>query len=220
MISAVIFDMDGLMTDTERLFIDLWCQVLREQGMEEHRDVVTHCIGLDHEKTRQFVRRTLGEDFDYLSVLMEVGRRSKAYCEENGVPVKPGLYQLMDYLDEHRIPYAVATSTKGENARFRLDNIGVLSQLSGLITGDMVVSGKPDPEIFTLAAKALETPPAHCLVLEDSPHGILAAHRAGCQPMMIPDLKEPGEETLPLLFAQGKTLLDVIPVLEENAVCG
>lgn len=139
---------------------------------------------------------------------------------KTGVPVKPGLYQLLDYLDEHRIPYAVATSTKGENARFRLDNIGVLSRLSGLITGDMVVSGKPDPEIFTLAAKALETPPAHCLVLEDSPHGILAAHRAGCQPMMIPDLKEPGEETLPLLFAQGKTLLDVIPVLEENAVCG
>lgn len=130
------------------------------------------------------------------------------------------MYQLLDYLDEHRIPYAVATSTKGENARFRLDNIGVLSRLSGLITGDMVVSGKPDPEIFTLAAKALETPPAHCLVLEDSPHGILAAHRAGCQPMMIPDLKEPEEETLSLLFAQGKTLLDVIPVLEENAVCG
>ena len=218
MISGVIFDMDGLMTDTERLYIDLWCQILRERGMEEHRDVVTRCIGMDHGKTRAYIKETLGEDFDYLSVLGEAGKRSDAYCQAHGVPVKPGLYELLDYLDQEKIPYAVATSSRGEGARSKLRQIGVLSRLHGLITGDMVEKGKPDPEIFLRAAETLHLPPEHCLVLEDSPHGILAAYKAGCLPMMIPDLWAPDEETQSMLYARGETLLDVIPVLKGQAI--
>ena len=216
MIAGVIFDMDGLMTDTERLYIDLWCQILREQGMEEHREVVTRCIGMDHGKMRAYIKNTLGEDFDYLSVLGEVGKRSERYCRENGIPVKPGLYELLDYLDANGIPYAVATSSRGEGARSKLLKIGVLSRLHGLITGDMVEKGKPDPEIFVRAAQSLRLPPESCLVLEDSPHGILAAHGAGCLPMMIPDLWQPDETVKSLLYAQGTTLLDVIPVLRAQ----
>lgn len=218
MISGVIFDMDGLMTDTERLYIDLWCQILRERGMEEHRDVVTRCIGMDHGKMRAYIKETLGEGFDYLSVLGEVGKRSEAYCRAHGIPVKPGLYELLDYLDQEKIPYAVATSSRGEGARSKLRQICVLSRLHGLITGDMVEKGKPDPEIFLRAAEALHLPPEHCLVLEDSPHGILAAYKAGCLPMMIPDLWAPDEETQSMLYARGKTLLDVIPVLKGQAI--
>ena len=214
MISGVIFDMDGLMTDTERLYIDLWCQILREQGMEEHREIVTRCIGMDHGKMRAYIAETLGADFDYLSVLGEVGRRSEQYCRENGIPVKPGLYELLDYLDQAHIPYAVATSSRGQGARSKLERIGVLSRLRGLVTGDMVEKGKPDPEIFVRAAGTLTLPPENCLVLEDSPHGILAAHKAGCLPMMIPDLWEPDEDVKALLYARGNSLLDVIPVLE------
>ena len=218
MISGVIFDMDGLMTDTERLYIDLWCQILRERGMEEHRDVVTRCIGMDHGKTRAYIKETQGEDFDYLSVLGEAGKRSDAYCQAHGVPVKPGLYELLDYLDQEKIPYAVATSSRGEGARSKLRQIGVLSRLHGLVTGDMVEKGKPDPEIFLRAAEALQLPPEHCLVLEDSPHGILAAYKAGCLPMMIPDLWAPDEETQSMLYARGETLLDVIPVLKGQEI--
>ena len=216
MISGVIFDMDGLMTDTERLYIDLWCRILREQGMEEHREVVTRCIGMDHGKMRAYIAETLGADFDYLSVLGEVGRRSEQYCQENGIPVKPGLYELLDYLDANRIPYAVATSSRGQGARSKLERIGVLSRLRGLVTGDMVEKGKPDPEIFVRAAQALKLPPKNCLVLEDSPHGILAAYKAGCLPMMIPDLWQPDEDIKALLYAQGNSLLDVIPVLKRQ----
>ena len=218
MISGVIFDMDGLMTDTERLYIDLWCQILREQGMAEHRDVVTRCIGMDHGKMRAYIKETLGEDFDYLSVLGEVGKRSEAYCQAHGIPVKPGLYELLDYLDQEKIPYAVATSSRGEGARSKLRQIGVLSRLHGLVTGDMVEKGKPNPEIFLCAAEALHLPTEHCLVLEDSPHGILAASKAGCLPMMIPDLWTPDEETRSMLYARGETLLDVIPVLAGQAI--
>lgn len=216
MISGVIFDMDGLMTDTERLYIDLWCQILREQGMEERREVVTRCIGMDHSKMRSYIKDTLGEEFDYLSVLGEVGKRSERYCQEHGIPVKPGLYELLDALDAQKIPYAVATSSRGVGARSKLQKIGVLSRLRGLVTGDMVEKGKPDPEIFIRAAQALQLPPGECLVLEDSPHGILAAHQAGCLPMMIPDLWQPDSEVKSMLYALGSSLLDVIPMLRQQ----
>lgn len=216
MIQAVIFDMDGLMTDTERLFVDIWCQVLRERGEEEHRDVVEHCIGLDHLSTRRYVAQKLGEGFPYLEVQKEVGVRSGKYCEDHGVPVKAGLYELLDYLDGMGLPYAVATSTKGERARWRLDNIGVLGRLKGLVTGDMVEKGKPQPDIFLKAAELLGVAPESCVVLEDSPHGILAADRAGCKPVMIPDLKQPDEETKRLLWGCLESLWAVPAFLDAH----
>ena len=215
MIRGVIFDMDGLMTDTERLFIQFWCQIMVERGYPEHRDVVTHCIGLNHGATRDYVRQTLGDDFDYQSVILEVAKRSTVLCETQGVPVKPGLYALLDYLDSHQIPYAVATSTVRKNAIWRLENIGVLDRLQGLVTGDMVTVGKPEPEIFLRAAETLNLPAEQCLVLEDSPHGILAAHRAGCLPVMVPDLKQPEEDTVNLLFARCGSLLEVPALIDR-----
>lgn len=216
MIRGVIFDMDGLMTDTERLFVDIWCQVMRERGQEEHREILQHCIGLDQASTSEFVARQLGADFPYPEVRNEVGARSRKYCEEYGVPVKEGLYELLDFLDSRGIPYGVATSTKGDRARWRLYNIGVLNRLGGLVTGDMVQHGKPEPDIFLKAAELLGLSPEMCLVLEDSPHGILAAHRAGCKPLMIPDLKQPDEETQKLLFGQLDSLLEVPAFIESH----
>lgn len=215
MIRGVIFDMDGLMTDTERLFLRLWCEIMTERGYPEYRDVVVHCIGQNHAATRAYVREKLGAEFDYMSILREVGRRSEIFCKANGVPVKPGLYELLDALDCWKIPYAVATSTLQDNARRRLENIGVLDRLHGLVTGDMVTVGKPEPEIFLRAAEILGLPPEQCLVLEDSPHGILAAHRAGCLPVMIPDLKEPDAETEKLLYARCNCLAEVAALLDR-----
>ena len=209
MIKAVIFDMDGLMTDTERLFVDIWCQIMRERGEPEYREVLKYCIGLDHATTRKYIDETLGSDFPYMEILQEVSIRSRAYCEEKGVPVKPGLYELLDFLDSKKIPYAVATSTKLDRAKWRLRNIGVLDRLSGLVTGDMVGKGKPNPDIFLKAAELMGENPENCMVLEDSPHGILAAFRAGCMPVMIPDLKQPDEETKARLYALLDSLYDV-----------
>ena len=215
MIRGVIFDMDGLMTDTERLFLELWCQVLGERGLPERRDVVIHCVGLNHRAIEDYVHRELGAEFDYQEMMREVGARVEDYCAVNGVPVKPGLYDLLDELDRQGIPYAVATSSMHAHAAHRLECIGVMHRLQALITGDMVAVGKPDPEIFLKAAEALGLPPEDCLVLEDSPHGILAAHLAGCRPVMIPDLQQPDLETRSLLSGIACRLDQVIPLLRE-----
>ena len=215
MIQGVIFDMDGVMTDTERLFQELWCQVQRERGEPEYREVVAHCIGLNHKAISEYVAACCGPDFDYMNVLMEVGRRSGIYMKEHGVPVKPGLYQLLDDLDSAGIPYAVATSSVGDMAKGRLQAIHVFNRLSALVTGDMVSTGKPEPEIFERAAAALNLPPEECLVLEDSPHGILAAHRAGCLPVMIPDLKQPDAETEKMLYAKLDHLGQVMELIQR-----
>lgn len=215
MIEAVIFDMDGLMVDTERLCVDLWSSILKEKGMPAHREIAIHCIGMDHKRMQNYLATQL-PDFDYMSVLNEVGHRSARYCRQYGVPIKPGLYELLDYLDSKKIPYGVATSTKSVSARNRLSEINILPRLRFLITGDMVENGKPEPDIFLMAVKSLNLSPANCLVLEDSAHGIMAAHQAGCKPMMIPDLKEPDEDTRSLLYAIGENLLDVISLLEKE----
>ena len=216
MIRGVIFDIDGLMTDTERLFLTHWCQVMRELGYPEHREIVQHCAGLNYHDSLTYVRRRLGADFDYDGVLKRAAALSEAYCRSHGVPVKPGLYRLLDYLDEAHIPYDVATSTGYPVARRRLEDIGVWDRLKGVVTGDMVSRGKPDPELFLMACRLLSLPPEQCMVLEDSVHGILAAHRAGCMPVMIPDLHGPDEQTAPMLFALVNRLDQVIPILEES----
>ena len=216
MIRGVIFDMDGLMTDTERLFQELWCQVMRQRGYPEFREVVAYCIGLNHRAIDEYVRQNIGPEFDYISALREVGRLSEEHMAQHGIPVKPGLYTLLSYLDAEGISYVVATSSLREKAEQRLSGIGVLSRLHGLVTGDMVKVGKPEPEIFEKAAELLGLPPEDCIVLEDSPHGILAAHRAGCRPVMIPDLKEPDPETARLLYAKLDGLESVIDLLKQT----
>ena len=177
--------------------------------------MVAHCIGLNHRATEAYLWEKLGRDFDYRSVLMEVGARADAYCAAHGVPVKPGLYPLLDYLDEKKLPYAVATSTHRENAERRLRNIRVWDRLSAVVTGDMVTNGKPDPEIFLRASELLDLPPSACMVLEDSPHGILAANKAGCLSVMIPDLQSPDRETRELLWAETDRLDHVIEMIED-----
>lgn len=211
MIRGVIFDKDGVMVDTERLFLELWLQIMRERGLPEHRDEVVHCIGLNHRAIQEYLDERL--DFDYWSVMQEIDRRTSERFAERGVPVKQGLYELLDRLDQMEIPYAVATSSRRERTEFQLEQIGVLHRLRGLVTGDMVEHGKPAPDIFQKAAETLDLPPAECMVLEDSPHGILAAHRAGCLPVMVPDLKAPDPETERLLYAKATSLFGVIELL-------
>ena len=215
MIRGVIFDMDGLMTDTERLFLKYWCQVMRELGYPEHEEIVRHCAGLNYQDTMKYVYEQLGSEFNYDSILRRASSLSRNHCNRYGVPVKPGLYELLDYLDHAHISYAVATSAELKDARYKLESIGVWSRIRCIVTGDMVSRGKPDPELFQITCRRLALPPDECIVLEDSVYGIHAAHLAGCLPVMIPDLQSPDNQTTSILFSLVESLDQVILVLEN-----
>ena len=216
MIRGVIFDMDGLMTDTEHLFLQQWSKVMKRMGYPEHQEIVRHCAGLNYPDSANYVREKLGTQFDYDGVLNKTSDLMSDYRAEHGIPVKPGLYHLMDFLDQEKIPYLVATTTEYLKARKRLEDIGVWERIRGVIAGDMVSRGKPDPEIYILACRQLSLPPENCLVLEDSRYGIKAAHLAGCLPVMIPDLHGPDHEVSPMLFALADSLDQVIPIIQRE----
>lgn len=132
---------------------------------------------------------------------------------QHGIAPKPGIYELLDYMDSRGIAAAIASSSPMENIEKHLSAVNLLHRFQKLCSGHDTPNGKPAPDIYLLAAEKLGLPPEACLALEDSPTGILAAHRAGCLPVMIPDLDQPDEATRSLLYARADSLLDVISLL-------
>jgi HAD superfamily hydrolase (TIGR01509 family) len=193
---AVIFDMDGLMLDTERPVTDLWLRAARSQGREISVETVLRTIGVDAKTTREIFRETYGEDFPYDAVREELSRLIRRHEETWGIPLKRGLLVMLDKLERLGIPFGVATSTRRESAMGKLETAGVRERFTVFACGDEVVRGKPAPDIFLLAADRLGQPPAACVGFEDSPAGLKALAAAGIPSVFIKDLLEPPEEVL------------------------
>jgi HAD superfamily hydrolase (TIGR01509 family) len=208
-VRLVIFDMDGLMFDTERLAVDAWRSAGEQFGFEIPPGLVIETVGLNRKDSKAVLLRRLGEGFPYDEVR---GLRIR-YAEEamalSGVPVKEGLFELLDALDEAGIVKAVGTSTERTRALKLLELAGVRNRFDAIVCGDDVERGKPCPDIFLAAAAKLGCDPAGCMVLEDSESGLTAAHCAGMMPVLIPDLKAPSAEALALAFRVFRSLTEV-----------
>ncbi len=213
---AVIFDMDGVLLDTERLALNCWRQVAGEMHLEGIWDVFVRCVGVNHAFTRAIFREAYGAEFPldrFDSRARELFR--DAFLAE--LPCKAGAREILEELKESGVLLALASSTALPTVREELDAVGLLPYFDCLVTGDMVAHSKPDPEIFLLAAARCGAEPGNTWVVEDSFNGIRAAHAAGMRPIMVPDLLEPDEEMkekaaaiLPDLFAVRDYLLDRI----------
>lgn len=215
MVKAVILDMDGLMLDTERYGEQFHRRALEERGIPFLEEVTAQITGRNHNQVRRILLESYGADYPFDEVRLRIGELWEQYLSDHPVPVKPGLFPLLEYLGEREIPAAVATSTSRSIALPRLEKAGIAPYLSALVFGDMVERSKPEPDIFLIAAEKLGVKPEEAMVLEDSPNGILAAHRAGMLPVMIPDLLPPDEELQKLLYRRLERLDQVIPLLEE-----
>jgi len=187
MIRAAIFDMDGLMFDTERLSTMGWLKAAKEKGYPLTEEFIISFKGTNVSSSRKLFKETFGDTVDY-----DIARSIRTafiheYMEEHGVPVKAGLFTLLEALKARGIKAAVATSTSREFAERYLKMAGVYEYYDAFIFGDQVQNGKPDPEIFLKAAASLSIPINDCMVLEDSPAGIAAAKAAGAVIAVIPD---------------------------------
>ena len=215
MLKGVIFDMDGLMIDTECLYQKFWCQAANEYGFPMTKDHVLGIRSLAAKYAIPHLKEIFGENFDYYTVRKRRIELMNDYIEQNGITKKPGLDQLLEYLKSMDLKIAVATATDYQRTKMYLESIKVFHYFDKIVCGDMIKNGKPSPDIYLEASRQLELKPDECIALEDSPNGILSAYKAGCMPVMVPDLSQPDEETAKLLHAKCDSLSDVIDEIKK-----
>ena len=191
---AVIFDMDGVLFDTERLYMEGWTQVAKKRGIAGMEEVARGCIGLNRNDSRAHVRAHYGEDFDYDDFRAAVTSWVKTRIKIYGLPVKPGVERLLGYLKQRGIPVGLASSTSYQSVLEHLKSAGIVDYFQVIVTGDMIEHSKPQPDIYLLACRKLGVEPAGTYAIEDSPNGLLSAYRAGLKAILVPDLIEPTPE--------------------------
>ncbi len=209
MIKGVIFDMDGLMFDTERVYGVYWRQVSRELGYPMDDAAVAAMCGATRYFQIEALHARLGMDAPAEDIIDETIRRTREHIAHNPIPFKAGLVELLTALRERGLPAAVATGTRRVSADDMIARAQLSDYIDAMVCGDEVTACKPDPEIFLKAAALIGVPPQECLVLEDSFNGIIAAHAAGAQPVMIPDTMQPTDE-IRALCAHVLTRLDEV----------
>lgn len=193
--AAVIFDMDGLMFDTERIAIEAWQRAGTACGCEIPESLLLETIGRDLHDTRILFDNRLGSSLDFERAREVCLQYVAEIIAQRGVPVKDGLLPLLSLLGARAVPRAVATSTEGPRAHELLERAQIASEFDVIVCGDEVQTGKPAPDIFLLTADRLGIAPDQCFVLEDSDNGVTAASRAGMRPLLVPDLKPPSDQT-------------------------
>ncbi|MFP3040822.1 HAD family phosphatase [Treponema primitia] len=193
---AVIFDMDGLMLDTERLAVTMRTKAAKELGWELSEELVLRTIGMDEGSTKKIIVDFCGPEFPYDKTLELMRELIFNQCEKEGISHRPGLLVLLNHLSRLQLPFGIATSTPREIARWKLEKAGILERFSVMACGDEVERGKPAPDIFLLAAKRLGQAPQNCIGFEDSPAGLTALHAAGIPSVYVKDLVEAPEEIL------------------------
>ena len=212
---AVIFDMDGVLFDTERLCMESWCVLAKEQGIPDMEIVFPKCIGRNAADTEEIVTDYYGEGFDYETFRKKASDWFWQYIKNNGLPIKTGVKEILAYLKQEGYVVGLASSTRYSSIVNHLEEAGIKDYFSVIVTGDMVEHSKPKPDIYLLACEKLGVEPAKAYAVEDSYNGIRSAHAAGMKPVMVPDLLEPDEEMESLSFLICKDLLEVLAYLKE-----
>jgi HAD superfamily hydrolase (TIGR01509 family) len=213
-LQAVIFDMDGLMLDTERIAWIAWQRAASDWGFTLSKETFTALIGLTVPDSNAVLQEAFGPEFPVKEARRRRQHYYEAHIQAHGIDLKPGLLTLLARLERRHLPKAVASSTAREGVIHKLRVTGLTGRFEALVGGDEVKRGKPSPDIFLAAADRLGIAPPHCMVLEDSEPGIQAAHAAGMRPVMVPDFKEPSPETASLAHAVLPSLRDVVPLLD------
>jgi HAD superfamily hydrolase (TIGR01509 family) len=197
---AIVFDMDGLMLDTEPLYKIAWQQALAELGHELDDAAYLRFVGRSTEDCESDLLHHLGAEFPMRTFRNRWPDLWRACANEQGIARKAGLSELLGFVQDAGLPIALATASNASYTEFSLRLANLLETFDVIVTGDQVAQPKPAPDIYLEAARRLDVDPVCCIALEDSDAGILAASRAGMVSLLVPDLKQPSEEAAGAAF--------------------
>lgn len=192
-IKTILFDMDGLMFDTEKIYVETWKKVGEIYHIPIGNEFLLPSRGMIRADSKKLFQNLYQTEIPY-DKLIELRQAMILEQLKQGFDHKEGLLDLLNYLQKNQYQIVLATSTPKERAVWMLEQAGVKGYFDNFVFGDMVEKGKPEPDIFIQASRSIGCKPVECLVLEDSSNGVKAGKRAGCYVIMVPDLVAPTEE--------------------------
>ena len=216
MICAVIFDMDGVLIDTEKHYNAAWCQAATEAGFpftREHALLLRSCEAKEGEKLMQGI---FGPSFDYYAIRERRRELVRERLAQYGLEKNPGVEETLRFLRAKGIKTAVATATALDITKSHLTTIGVCDLFDSIVSAKNVAHGKPEPDVYLYACEQIGERPQDCMAVEDSPNGIMAAYRAGLRTVMVPDLTQPDEELTKYLYACVNSLSDLCELVDKE----
>jgi len=205
---AVVFDMDGVIFDSERLVLECWKEIADRRGMENIEQAMRECLGVNAVQTKENILRRYGEDFPYDEFRKEASVLFHERYDNGRLPMKKGVVELLRYLRDRGIKIALASSTGEKTVRQELSDAGILDFFEKVVCGDMVEKSKPAPDIYLKACEELGVKPEESYAIEDSYNGIRSAHAAGLSAIMVPDMSDPTPE-------MERLAVKILPDLQE-----
>ena len=215
-VAGVIFDMDGVLLDTEKLYARFWREAAVALGYPMTHQQALGMRSLNGQAGQAKLESYFGPGISRSQVRHKRIELMDAYIDIHGVELMGGVREILTFLKQRGIATAIATSSPRERVERYLAPYDLLPQFDALCSGYDVPQGKPAPDIYLKAAAMIGLQPEQCLAVEDSPAGILSASRAGCRPVFVPDQDQADEETMQLLYAHADSLMDIITMIEEE----
>ena len=215
-IKALLFDMDGTMFDTENLSVIAWQEVSKSLGFEVDPGFIVSCMGLTSKLIKEKYIKEYGDIVPYEVFRERELKFMRDWTDKNGVPIKAGLVETLDFARKNGLKRGVATSSMKQRAMYSIEKSGLLPYFDVIITGDMCEKSKPEPDIYLLAADRIGVDIKECAVFEDSHNGIISASRSGAYAILIPDVVPVDDEMKAAADMTLGRLDDIIPYLGEQ----
>lgn len=214
-IKAVLFDMDGVIFDTEREYLKEWNKIFEKYGYEMKKEIYVSVMGRGRKKVKEIFKENFGNDLPIEKMYIEKDKMLKEAIENNKVPLKQGALELLEFLKKNGYKTALATSAKKDRVKSQVTHAKMNNLFDAIVCADDIVNSKPDPEIFLKAAEKVNIKPENCIVIEDSEAGIRAAFNAGMIAFHVKDLKEADENIMKYCDKNFENLIEIKKYIEN-----